>query len=439
MYQSHRLPISFLAGIFGGPQLPVSDKMTREELFIPYRLVLSNGETSHWVLDKKNPLFETLWSETETYLGNIAQGKLKSVNNDSGSWGDITSRRGFVFEFKEDIRSDLLKWFLGISNSAVELPNVYKIMVIPENNERSNTIYIYNSKGQIFKYSSEGNAREKSFQEILAGFEAGSQDTYREYITMHDSNFDRNLSVEPDILYVSRGRDYWPYNTVSCSIPEKINNMDQLAEAILGSEKERYSQNSYNDGTIQFSNTDNVYKIYTGGIIEYKYLPASDSSDKATVGDALLNAYGFIKKAMALTNSKADIYLSGAELLETGCYRFKFDYMINGNPVYINLASAGSGKDAANAITIEADGKRVLTSRIILRDFSISGKNNYNDRFLDIMSNSNSNYRQVQIKDIAAGYVVDSVKNGKLEPVMVVENKNVPGIQAFKMPEQKGD
>ncbi len=439
VYQSHRLPISFLAGIFGGSQIQVSDKMTRDELFVPYRLVVSNGDSSHWTLDRSNPIFKTLWNETKTYLNSIAEGGLTNSGDSSGAWGDITSRAGFVFEFKEGLSPELVKWFTGNPNSQVELPVVYKIMVIPDNNEGSSTLYIYNMKEQVFEYKSAEYNREKSFKDILAVFEQEDQKTYRELITMHDSNLEKKLDVEPDLLYVVKP-DSWPYNTINAAPPADLNNMDKLAETMLGSEKERYSQTSYDDGTIQFSNTDNIYKIYSHGALEYKYLSVPNPQDQENVGTALLNAYGFVKKAVSLTDSKADIYLSGAEKTASGAYRFKFDYLINGEPVYIQMPGTGNGENTvANAITVEANSKRVINGYVVLRDFSISGKSNYNDRFLEIMKTSPLTFSQVQIKDIGVGYVIGSENDRSLKPVMVIENKGVPGIQAFAMPEQKGD
>lgn len=440
-YQSHRFPISFLAGIFGNSQVQVSDEMTREELFIPYRLVIANGENSHWTPDRRDQIYKSLWDEAKTYLVEIVKGSISPSSDNQENWGDITSKRGYVFEFKIGILPDLLKWFLGNSSSTVDIPAVYKIMIIPDNSNASlNTIYIYEMNGKVYKYLSWDSTREKSFTEILSVFEEDNQSTYREYTTMHDNNFESKMNVEPDVLYVVTHPVFWTYNTISCSIPGSVKNMDELADTMLGNEKERYEQYNYNDGTIKFSTSANLYEIYPDGILEYKYLSEVDSSVRENVGAALLKAYGFVKKVVSITNKKVDIYLSEIELLQTESYRFSFDYMINGRPVHINSISGDSGVTTLkNAITIKANSKRVLNCQIFIRNFVVSGENSYNDRFIDIMSNSDINYKQVQIKDLGVAYVINTVEDMILEPYMVLENKGTPRLITEKMPGQKGD
>lgn len=441
-YQSHRLPISFLSGIFGGRQIQVSDEITREELFVPYRLVISNGETSHWTLDRKDQLYKPLWDEVKTYLNDMVNGNILPVEDNQEGWGGITSKRGFVFEFKTGILPDLLKWFLGNPSSTANIPAVYKVMVVPESSDETrNTVYIYDMDGKVSKYLTKGFTRKKSFEDIMSVFEKEGGDTYREYITMHDSNFESTLSVEPDVLYVATRPVLWPYSIISCSIPGSLKNTDGLAGAILGSEKERYEQNIFKDGTTQFSNTANIYKISPNGTLEYEYLSDDGASGRENIGAALLNAYNLIKKASSLTGSKADIYLSGIELLQTGNYRFTFDYMINGRPIYINISSGVSGeKPVRNAFTIEANSKRILKSFIVIRDFAAAGEKEYNDRFFDIMENSKFGHNQLQLKDLEVGYAVGSLDGGNtLEPSMILQSKGSPELITEKMPGQKGD
>ncbi|NJD01680.1 MAG: hypothetical protein FIA99_03560 [Ruminiclostridium sp.] len=438
--QSHRLPISFLSGIFSTPQITVSDEITRNELFVPYRLILSSGEYSHWILDRNNPLYKQFWEEVKFYLAAILKGDLSPLAGVTESWGDITSKRGFVFEFKTEIRPDLLKWFLGNPESTVEIPAVYKIMIIPDStNDSLNTIYIYdinnNTNKKVYKYQSWGDSGGKSLTEILSEFEVQNQDTYRSHYTIHDSNIEKRWDIEPDILYVSTLPAFWPYSLVTSSIPSSVRNENELAEVMLSNQKERYQKNTYNDGTIQFSINENLYKFYPDGSMIFENSSEVDSSVREDVGAALLNAYGFIKKAASLTNTKADIYLSGLDQLQNNTYRFSFDYMINGYPIYIDLTT-GSGAKATNAVTIDANSKRVLKCQYIIRDFTSAGKKSYNDRLMDVMAGSDIKYKQ--IKNMGVGYVMNSVEDKLLPPYMVLENKET-GLITKKLPEQKGD
>ena len=438
--QSHRLPISFLTGIFARPQVPVSDEITRDELFIPYRLVISNGESSHWVIDKRNPIYNPLWDEVKSYLSDIADGNLPQPAAGMTNWGDITSKKGFAFDFKIGIKPDLLKWFLGKPNSTADIPSVYKIMILPDSiNENVNSMYICDPNGKVYKYQPKDYKRKKSFFESLSTVDGSHNNTYREYITMHDSNSEGKLNVVPDALYVVTQPPFWSYSTISCSVPDSISNEDGLAEALLGNQKERYQKSNYADGTIQFNIKENLYKIFPGGILEFKNFSEPDSGSGENVGAALLNAYGFIKKAASLTDSRADLFLSGLDFVN-GRYTFTFDYMINGYPVYIDLASASpQDKPATRAITIEASSKRVFYCKYVIRNFAAVAKHNYHDRFLEIMADSNVNYQQVQIKDMGVGYVINSVEDKQLEPYMVLENVSLPELITKKLPEQKGD
>ena len=174
--QSHRLPISFLAGIFNKPVMDVSDEMTRNELFIPYRLVVSNGDDAHWVVGREDPLHKALWDEAKAYLADIADGNIAEISSDMDNWGEVTSKRGFTAEFKTGaagINSDLIKWFLNKLNSSEDIPSVNKLMLIPETGSipGTNTMYIYESTGRVHRYAARRYTLQKGFADILKPFE----------------------------------------------------------------------------------------------------------------------------------------------------------------------------------------------------------------------------------------------------------------------------
>ena len=51
-YQNHGFPISFLMPIFAGSGSNASDisEVSRQEYFVPFRIIVSNGNESHWLI-----------------------------------------------------------------------------------------------------------------------------------------------------------------------------------------------------------------------------------------------------------------------------------------------------------------------------------------------------------------------------------------------------
>lgn len=435
---NQRFPISFLAGFFGSRQVAVNDDMARNELFVPFKLVVSNGDASHWVISRDNELFRRIWDEAKIYLSEIAGGTLEQTQyvND---WGSYFNKKGFCIEFKSPIKADLLQWFLNLTNASSALPSVYKIMIVPDStDENKNELYIYNGEGRIINYSVNNirlnnNIKPDNIDGIIDNITNDNKNTYREYTSMRDSNLD-SKTVDPDILYVVSAPRSWPYDDISCTVPSKTGKMDELANILLGSEKDRYDKNIYNDKTIQFNTKYNIYKIYSDGFLEYNYLSDGNSSERGGIGDAVVNAYRFIKQINRISNSKAGIYLSSIDDSKQGYYTLSFDYEIGGMPVFTNYPLKNQNSDnAANAITIEVNSTRVLKCTWVIRDFSQSGRNRYNDRFGDLMSTNGVKYSDMKIDDINIGYVVDSKNEKLLRPLMVIEKKD-SGIQTVKMP-----
>jgi hypothetical protein len=435
-YQNQRIPTSFLSAIFGSKPAQVSDQMTRDNLFVPYRLAISNGESLHWMISKDNVIFKPLWTEAKTYLTDIAKGKLTPDSSGAVKWGDISSKRGFMLTFKADIKPGLLKWFLDVKGNQTGMPDIKKIMLIPGgDDENAGVMYILDDKENIYNYNISNYTRDKSFQDIVTSLENDKNNTYRVYSSMRDSNFDTGMSIKPDVLYVAKSPKYWAYNEILSTIPEKAGSINEIADVLLGSEKGRYSNNKYPDGTIQLNNNDNLYKLYTDGTLTYAYLHDSDTASKGSVGQALLNAYKFINRVEKLMNSKTDIYLSGVDITQQGFYIFKFDYMVNNLPIYTDFTSASWEVKTANcAITIDANGKQVLKCSWILRDLAEGARKEYNDGYLDY----SIDYKALKIEDISSGYVLKAVNDKRLEPSIIIEKMDGAGIQAINMPVGKG-
>lgn len=446
--QSHGFPFNLLDKIFRRPVLQVTDQMIRDDLFVPYKLVVSNGEEAHWILGRESQYYNLLWTEAKYYLNEIALGNLKTAIDDKNDWGDITTRRGFLIEFRYTIKPSLLSWFLGKSANSSNTPSVTKMMIVPDSSDESTGIvYIYNPETNYLEYKYYGINRKESFDKILTVIK--DSNLYREYISMRDINFDnRNnevkvdggsqAGIDPDVLYLSSSEGSQPYNIVSCSIPQSIDRPNELEDVILGKNKDRYTPGIGN-GYIQLSDTNNKYKIFNNGLLEYDYLSQDGPSVNSDggVGKALWNSYEFINRIEALTNKKVEIQLSGMSENKDGSFNFSFDYFINQVPVYVDIKSGSNSITDSHVIVIGADSKRILKCRWLIRNLTTNGKGSYNDRFFEVVNRPGvGSYKKIKIKDLAVGYVIDSLEDKSLEPVMVIDSGT--GILSINMPKEKG-
>jgi len=64
--------------------------------------------------------------------------------------------------------------------------------------------------------------------------------------------------------------------------PNSSQDLDDIAKIVLGEDEDDYirSIDVYNK-TIAFQNLSNMYRIYTDGLLEYKYLHGVNSYEKA--------------------------------------------------------------------------------------------------------------------------------------------------------------
>ena len=106
--------------------------------------------------------------------------------------------------------------------------------------------------------------------------------------------------------------------------------------------------------------------------MEYKYLSQYDRADKGSEIEALERAIEFIADLADLVK-EADIYLSGINSDKDGYYTFTFDYKVNQNPVSFLDYPVNTGQEGFvnNAITINANRKKVLSCYWIIKEFSI--------------------------------------------------------------------
>lgn len=432
-YQNHGLPIRFFMTIFGSSDLTSSkaDDIARDKIFSPYRIVLSNGNESHWIVDRNSDLYNKLWDDGKEYLKDILGSKQPQQVLSSEAWGDLVIKKGVTFEFRSDIPLDLLKWFLNIQDVSGDEPAaMYKMIIVADNStgQNSNTLYIKDNNN-VYQYTgfrADSSLTSANFESILKKIDEDRNSNSREYSVIKELYNDKSYS--PDILCVTRLPKTRRYNSINCSIPDKILDQEQIADIVLGNEQNSYGRYVNNNNTIVFKNLDSIYRIYSYGLLEYRYIPGNDISDKGSISAAFANAYRSINGIMKVLDSEGQIYLSNVrESRETNSYKFTFDYIIDDTPIFLNFESKGKdGNAIKNGIVVEATAKRVLKIDWMLKDFKYGKeKDNYNLDFVVNIDNAGAaGILSFPVKDAGVSYVIETDTAEELEPVWFVQKED---------------
>jgi hypothetical protein len=434
-YQSQWTPTNFILGLFNRP-VQISDTDARKSLFMPNRLILSDG-LKFCIIDKDNEIYNVLWAETQKDLDSIEKGAV-SLKSSSEKWDKLIEKKGIVIDFGYPMKPELLKWLLDAAEMDMDIPDIHKIMINPDIMDPDTAvIYICDSNGKVYVSDPVIFGASQKLEEAYAT--VSENQGYRLYNTFRSANIDSALKAPGDILYVVSSPKYWPYNEYSCKIPAKAEKSDELAMIVLGNEKDRYNKSKNSRDMIQFEYSNNIYRLYPDGSLTYQYLGTTDSTGNEGIGSALLNAYLFVNRINQLSDSAADIVLSDIEPNRQGVFNISFDYYLNGMPVrFGSEVQSGNGVNLAHAVNITADSKRVLTCDWLLRDFIQSGKENYNDRFIDLMNTTGQSFGEMMINNVITGYFINSTDDRKIVPKMLIELKDKT-IVPIEMPLEKGD
>ena len=452
-YQNHGFPINFFMSVINvikGPASGAYDAdMASEEFFKPFRIVVSGGGKSHWLIDRRNELYGELWNEAKTCLRSIMASPRKSYEICNGDWGDIAVKKGAAFEFKTSVRAALLRWFLELPESGPDEPSgIRKMKLVPGySNEARGQVYILDGN-TIYRYDAEigggKNGSANAVEYAIAKLEQDKRNDIKAYSVFREVNPWGKINISQDALCVMGGTKYRQFRSVNYSVPEKASNFDHMAGVIFrGNEKDSY--NLYRDAndTIAFINPGGMYRIYAGGLMEYKYMAGSASADKGAVSAAFDKAARFIGRIAKQLPQGADIYISSITE-EKDFYRFSFDYIVEGLPVYFNFKAPSRGGEPAaavrHAITVEADGKRVLGCRWMLKKFEQGGTvGSYNVNLVDILDlSAKYNRNEDFVKDMGVAYVVEADDGREIEPVWVLELAE-SGIDFVRMPRKRGN
>jgi hypothetical protein len=316
------------------------------------------------------------------------------IDPDIEDWYTLIDDKAFVFEFKTNIKIQLLKNFLDISEiSPVSPTGIYKMIISPWKDTTSsnyNTIYI-NDGINIYTYNmpfnSDGQLYDKDkYDEIITDYSLKEDIIHYSFLKpKYGAGF---RGFKDDTMIVVSGNKNINYNSVTSALfpgfgenEPDANGLAKVALKILGSEKDNYDRSiDDDDKTIELKTLDNIYKVYADGRMEYKYVPEQSSIDKGDIKLAFKNALEFIQK-LELESENIKLFLSEYnEDKDNKAYEFKLDYMIsdesNDVPIYFNYDyknADGINTKLHNAIIIRANSKTVLNCTAIIKSFVFTG------------------------------------------------------------------
>lgn len=437
-YQGHGLPFNFITAVLHTEASDINtdlDKKAREDFFVPYRITASAGyDKPRWILNRTSYHYQTLWKEGRHYLQKaLTSGNLEEVNV---PWSDIVggnqittssfARETYIFEFKTNIKMDLLQWLMEI-DAPTEADGVYKLVISPWENAGSGYITIYiRDSSKIYKYTTpyeKGRLGQQQYRDIMDDISKDKS------LTAYSVLNEKYLST---ISYDVLGALDEPFKKaensfteIYCSPPSLLKNKDTyssnelntIAKNLLGVEKDSYDLAVMSNNTIEFRTQNIINRLYKDGLFVYRYRSNVSVEDKGEIYEAFTNAYKMVNKLQSMI-SGADLYLSGIEVQGQGSYTFIFDYMVNGVPVYMDYISDSDETDAmrklkvGNAVIIEANSKMVVSCQAVLKDFEMTkDAQTYNLNFFDIMEDAYgtglmNNVRRSDINDLTFSYRV---------------------------------
>lgn len=447
-YYNHGLPFSFLPLVSTGgnaTDVTVQDEKGKEAFFLPCRIIVSESfvDASHWVLNRDSETFNSLWDKAKINLRYILQMNTQQDKPEiipKEKWADIAVKGPFVYEFKTNINTSLASWFLNTSSPKdIAFNGINKMVVSPREDLNGNfTVYILDSE-KICKYVIPTDKNQSnSYKEILTKLE--QDDELRNYSV--EREIKPPFQIRNDMPFITKGGKYAPLSKLEASVPFDVSDYEQVTENVLRDEKNSYVRAIDPDnGAIIFKNSNSIYRIYSNGLMEYKFLTAPEEPSKGNINEAFIKALDFILKRSQMV-SGADFYISAvSEDTNSNTYQFTFDYAVGGMPVsfYSKLGGLES-KPLTNAITIKANSTRVISCQWILKKFELrEKKEQYLVRLFDLIDEGLPDRKKIKdfsIEDAQFSYYINSSEaNQTIEPSFILKTKSDTYIIPMKKKE----
>lgn len=386
--QTQGLPFHFISKIFARNIRTVNldvDSL-KNRYFIPEAIMVSIS-TSHWRLDERDSQFKKIWEDIrDNYLPLIIKHKPYKILPKE-QWSDITGSRCIRIEFDIPWPSNIIYWLTEVKPGDNKgFDGIKSIVIAPQLdvNETVNTVFIYD-KNQIYHYqiNIDNDFLPKRYYSNLAD-ELSSKNKQSLRLLSSVSNF---TSEEDIFVALTEGKGS-SFSRITTGIPEQIvinrTNIENynIQDNILLDQKESLSAN-YTDSSryIMFTDTENLYRLYDDGVLEYKYIPAA-TSNQDDISAAFKNAAVFIEQRRQLVGD-ADIVLKSINK-ESNYYKMEFEYKFEGVPVYY---TDNQEARISSPLIIKANSDRILECRWVIRYFTkVDKPMNYSVNFADLLN-----------------------------------------------------
>ncbi|NMA65701.1 MAG: hypothetical protein GX957_05590 [Clostridiaceae bacterium] len=372
--QGQGFPIRFITQIFKSSDIysSIEFETVRQKYFVPESLIVSRGPTaSKWKINEGDTHFTKIWDDiNNNYLPQIIGQKPEKILPKE-DWPEITSVRCIQLNFSVNWPSEIVLWFENKKPSISPVFNSIKsIAILPslDVNKSINTICIYDGN-QVYQYTVniKGHFLTKKFYIELA--DQLSFENKPEYDNLSELG---GFKASEDILVPVSIENAIRLPILSVKLPEEIKlNVENLEnesiqDSILLAQKDslmaKYNENT---GQVIFTDTDNLYRLFDDGIVEYRYLPVNNAP-AGDVSTAFGHAISFIESRRRLLGD-TDIVLTNIEKSEK-YYEMHFDYKYKGIPVF--YTSENSKKTITSPLIIRANDSRVLECRWVIRSIT---------------------------------------------------------------------
>lgn len=417
--QSGSFPFSFLGGSKAG-QASLEDSKSS---LLPSQIVLSTGyDGDHFVISNGTKDYNDLWNGAKEFIPQVLKTKSKQSQTFSeAKWAKLAANKAFFFEFKTRIPVEIFRWILNMDDSAGgELTSVYKFLIRPDDpdNGYADTLYIRDGLNiytysvadvpantlTVEKFNNISNEQKKREDD------GGSVRNYKMAIEINDTRYPQDMLAP----MISSQVDNYP--DISCKSLAAIDKQsssfteyDLIAQELFGKAKNDFYPDEDVNGSLIFKKSDGFYKIYKNSILEYKYIGSQGTQEKTKLLDAYKNAVSFIATHKIQSSYMDDItiYLASIEQ-KSNSYKFNFDFAIadksSGSefPVYLeNYTVPNTGEKLQNAISIEADGKRVTNCKWLLLKYSIAkGEKKYGWSFVDMFAKVYNTHAEIKDEEL---------------------------------------
>ena len=435
--QGQGFPFRFLARLFNYVDIYASVDVDsiKHQYFVPERIIVSRSPTAlKWKLRQGDPYFNELWEDvSKNYLPEIL-GQKPSKILPKEEWPQITSVRCIRFDLSTEWPSDIILWLENKNDKkSTEFKSVNSIAILPEEdvNKAVNTVYIFDGY-QIYKYSINIKRDFLPKDEYTKLAEKLSYENRLEYDTLSEmAGFDSSEDIFVPVYQDSSAL----FPTLSIEIPESLQLNEEnfenevIAESLLKNQKDslmvKYNENS---GQIIFTDTENLYRLYGNGVLEYKYLPTS-VVQAGEVSAAFSKALSFIELRRDLLGD-VDIVLS--KIISDKYYEFHFDYEYNGVPVF--YTGLNSKERISSPIVIKATSERVIECVWVMRSFTESDTSRkYNLSFSKLLNDQIPQYHpeimttdDIFFERMEPGYVFGASTKTKVQglPHWIISNRS---------------